>query len=262
MANMVPDTNIDPSSEQRLTTPRSSGILEPCSIAETRSSGEGDGDQEDGMTEEMMAEREDERFWAPRGSLSKGRMEFARGVARLTLGGAEIPELFRARFDRPAPSVSVHEGKVTVRYPRFSLRGWPRPWVRREGQVTLNKDVSWDLSIQGGVAQLEADLRGLQVEAIEVSHGASRLDLRLPRPSGVVPVRIGGGASHVRIRRPAGTPARLRIGRGVTDLTLDEQEFGAVGGRLRLESRQADAADSRYEIEITGGASHVQVTTE
>ena len=40
------------------------------------------------MTEEMMAEREDQRFWAPRGSLSKGRMEFARGAARLTLGSA------------------------------------------------------------------------------------------------------------------------------------------------------------------------------
>jgi hypothetical protein len=214
------------------------------------------------MTEEMVAERGNRRFSAPRGSLSRGRVEFARGAARLTIGGAEIPELFRARFDRPAPSVSVHGGAVTMRYPRFSLRGWPRPWGRRGGQVTLNKDVSWDLSIQGGVAQLEADLRGLQVEAIEVNHGASRLDLRLPRPSGAVPVRIGGGASHVRIRRPAATPARLRIGRGVADLTFDEQEFGAVGGRLRLESRQADGAENVYEIEISGGASHVQVTTE
>jgi hypothetical protein len=69
-----------------------------------------------------------------------------------------------------------------------------------------------------------------------VSHGASRLDLRLPRPSGV--------------------------GRGVTDLTFDEQEFGAVGGRLRLASRQAAAAAGGYEIEIAGGAAHVQVTTE
>jgi hypothetical protein len=83
--------------------------------------------------------------------------------------------------------------------PWFSLRGWPRPWVRRGGQVTLNDAVSWDLSIRGGVAHLDADLRGLRVEAIEVSHGASRLDLRLPRPSGVVPVRIAGGAAHVQV---------------------------------------------------------------
>jgi hypothetical protein len=39
-------------------------------------------------------------------------------------------------------------------------------------------------------------------------------------------------------------------------------EFGAVGGRLRLESRDAAGANGRYEIDISGGASHVQVTTE
>ena len=47
----------------------------------------------------------------------------------------------------------------------------------------------------------------------------------------------------------------------MADLTFDEQEFGAVGGRLRLESRQV-AEDGRYDVEISGGASHVQVTTE
>ena len=151
------------------------------------------------MTEEMVAERGAQRFSVPRGSESRGRLEFVRGAARLTVRGAGIPELFRARFDRPTPSVSGRDGTVTVRYPRFSLRDWPRPWARRGGQVTLNKDVSWDLSIRGGVAHLEADLRGLRVEAIEANHGASRLDLRLPRPSGVVPVRIGGGASHVQV---------------------------------------------------------------
>jgi hypothetical protein len=214
------------------------------------------------MTEQMVVERADGRFSVPRGTLSRGRLEFARGAAGLTVRGEGIPELFRARFDGPAPSVSVHGGTVRVRYPRFSPRGWLRPRWRRGGQVTLNQDVSWELSLQGGAAHLEVDLRGLRVEAIEVDHGASRLDLRLPRPSGVVPVRIGGGASNVRIRRPVGTPARLHIGRGVADLTVDEQEFGAVGGRLRLESRPAGAADGGYEIEIAGGASHVQVTTE
>jgi hypothetical protein len=193
---------------------------------------------------------------------SRGQLEFTRGAARLTIRGARIPELFQARFDRPAPSVSVDGGAVTVRYPRFSPGGWLRPWARRGGQMTLNQDVAWAIRVRRGVAHLDADLRDLRVESVETSHGASRVELRLPRPSGVVPVRIGGGASHVRIRRPAGTPARLRIGRGVADLSFDEQEFGAVGGRLRLESPQAGSADGRYEIEIAGGAAHVQVTTE
>jgi hypothetical protein len=200
------------------------------------------------------------QFSAPRGSLTDGRLEFARGAARLTIRGARIPDLFRARFDRPAPAVSLDGGAVTVRYPRFSPRAWLRP--RRGGQVTLNEDVAWDVVVRKGVAHLDADLRGLRIGAVEVTHGASRVELRLPRPSGVVPVRVGGGASHVTVRRPAGTAARLRIGRGVADLTFDEQEFGAVGGRLRLETPGAHGTDDRYEIEISGGAAHVQVITE
>jgi hypothetical protein len=222
----------------------------------------------DGMTMEMRlretAETGARQFSAPRGSLTGGRLEFARGAARLTIRGAKIPELFRARFDRPAPAVSLDGGAVTVRYPRFSPRTWlrSRPWARHDGLVALNDEVAWDIQIHKGVAHLDADLRALRVEAVEVSQGASHVELRLPRPDGVVPVRIGGGASHVAIRRPAGTPARLRIGRGVADLTFDEQEFGAVGGRLRLESLGTGGTEDRYEIEISGGAAHVQITTE
>jgi hypothetical protein len=191
----------------------------------------------------------------------RGRLELTRGAAWLAIHGAGIPELFRARFDRPVPRVSVDGDVVAVRYPRFSPGSWRRPWVRRRGEVTLNQDVTWAIATRRGVAHLDADLRDLKVELVEVRQGASHVELRLPRPSGMVPVRIGGGASHVRIRRPAGTPARLRIGRGVAHLTFDEQELGAVGGRLRLESPQAGGA-AGYDIEIDGGANHVQVTTE
>src|SRR4029450_7666709 len=107
--------------------------------------------------------------------------------------------------------------------------GWLRPWTRRGGQVTLNQDVSWDLRLRGGVAHLDAGRRAPRAEPIRASHGVSRVDLRLPRPSGVVPVRIGGGASHVRIRRPAGAPARLGIGRGGGGLNLGGEGVGPGG---------------------------------
>jgi hypothetical protein len=202
------------------------------------------------------------QFSASREGVREGRLEFSRGVAHLTVRGARIAELFRARFDRPAPSVSADGGSVVVRYPRFSPRSWGWPWTRRGGQMTLSEDVTWDIRIRQGVAHMDADLRGLRIGSVDLGHGASRIDLRLPRPTGVVPVRIAGGASQVRITRPAGTPARLSVRRGVADLTFDEQEFGAVGGRLRLESPGGSDADGRYDIEISGGATHLRVTTE
>ena len=201
-------------------------------------------------------------FSAPRDDRTHGRLEFSRGAAHLAIHGASMQELFRAHFDPPVPSVAVDGGTVTVQYPRFSPRDWLRPGARRGGNVTLNQDLAWNITVQGGVAWLDADLRDLRLEALELGQGASQIEVRLPRPAGVVPVRIRGGASQVRIRRPAGVAVQLRVGRGVADLRFDDQEWGAVGGRLRLTTPEAAQAPDRYEIEITSGAAHLELGAE
>jgi hypothetical protein len=164
--------------------------------------------------------------------------------------------------DEPAPSVTVDGGTVTVRYPRFGERGGLRPWARRGGDVTLNQDLAWHIEVQGGVANLDADLRALRLEALDLGQGASQVELRLPRPGGVVPVTIHGGASHVRIRRPAGVPVRLHVGHGTANLRFDDQQWGAVGGELRLATGEAAQAPDRYEIEIGSGAADLEISAE
>jgi hypothetical protein len=201
-------------------------------------------------------------FSAPRGAHAEGRLEFSRGAAHLAIHGASIQDLFGAHFDQPVPSVTVDGGTVTVQYPRFSPRTWLRPGARRGNKVTLNQDMAWHITVRGGVAHLDADLRNLRLEALELGQGASQVEVRLPRPAGVVPVRIRGGASQVRIRRPASVPVQLRVGRGVADLRFDEQEWGAVGGGLRLVTAEATQAPDRYEIEIASGAAHLEISAE
>ena len=92
--------------------------------------------------------------------------------------------------------------------------------------------------------------------------GVSRVDLQLPRPAGTVRVRVSGGASQLRIRRPSGVAARIQIGGGASKLALDDQGFGAVGGPVRLESPDYSAAADRYDIEIDGGASKITIERE
>lgn len=89
--------------------------------------------------------------------------------------------------------------------------------------------------------------------------GISELDLRLPEPSGVVPVRLSGGASRVTISRPAGVEVRLSVKGGASKLTFDEQSFDALGGKVRLKSPGYKEASDRYEIEVSGGASELTV---
>lgn len=200
-------------------------------------------------------------FAGAREGMTRARLEFPRGAARLSIGGAEIPELFRARFSRPGPAIAVEGRTITVAYPRISLRSWVGPWRSRRGRVALSTDAIWALSIRG-VAHLDADLRDVEVEAIDIARGASDAAIRLPRPTGIVPVRMNGGVSEVAIRHPGGAAVRLRVRRGVVDLRFGEQKFGAVGGDLHLETPDAGLADDRYEIEISGGAAHLWITVD
>jgi hypothetical protein len=203
-----------------------------------------------------------QHFSAPRGARTEGRLEFSRGAAHLAIDGASMEDLFGARFDQAVPSVTVDGGTVTVQYPRFSPRGWLRPGARRGGNLTLNQDMAWHITVRGGVAHLDADLRNLCLEALELGQGASQVEVRLPRPVGVVPIRIRGGASQVRIRRPAGVPVQLQVGHPVADLRFDQQQWGAVGGGLRLATPETTQALARYEIEIASGAAHLEISAE
>ncbi len=196
-------------------------------------------------------------FSAPLGSASSGRLEFARGASNVTIHvDPEMEGLYHARFEGPLPDVRVNGGIVSVEYP-WTLHPFDRR--RRAAEVTLNAQVPWRIAVSGGVSRLDADLRGLRLDSFEVGGGASRVEVTLPKLSGTVPIRVGGGASNVAIRRPAGVAAQVRVGHGASNLTLDDQHFGAIGGETRLESSGYESASDHYDIEVSGGASNLTI---
>ena len=202
----------------------------------------------------------DAQSHAPLAGVTAGRLEFTKGAAKVTLrGDGTLTELYRATFEGPAPEITVSGGTVTVQQRR---RFRPFDWRNQAAEFAIAAAVPWDISLRGGMWKLVADLRELTVRSLEVTGGASDIEIFLPRPSGIVSVRIAGGASEVMVHRPRGSEARAEVSGGATALVFDGQRLGAVGGRTVLSSGGfADAAD-RYEIRFTGGASHVTVTTD
>lgn len=197
-------------------------------------------------------------FSAPLGSAEGGRLVFANGTSRLTLrADPGMGDLYRAHFEGPAPKVKAEDGTVTVRYPKrfFGLLDWRD----QPGEVALNAAVPWEVEVRGGAYRIEADLGGLGLSSFVLKGGFADCALTLPEPSGVVPVRLSGGASKASIRRPAGVEARLEVKGGVSRLTFDGQSFDAAGGKVRLQSSGYDGARDRYEIEVSGGASEIHV---
>ena len=196
---------------------------------------------------------------APLQGVTAGRLELTKGASRVDLkGDPALTDLYRATFEGPAPEITVNGGTVTAQQRR---RFRPFDWRSQSAAFALTAAVPWDISLRGGMWKLTAELGALRVTGLEVTGGASDIEITLPAPVGIVPVRISGGASKVMLRRPRGTEARAEVSGGASQLVFDDQRLGAVGGRTVLASGGfADAAD-RYEIRFTGGASQVTVTT-
>jgi DNA-binding MarR family transcriptional regulator len=197
---------------------------------------------------------------APLAGLSGGRLLVRGGAPDLTLratrgirtdGGA--PALYRARFEGAMPVVRVRNGQVTVHYRGLFA------WRGRRATMSLNADVPWDLEIQGGASRLTGDLADLNLRSLLVVGGASRLELTLGAPRGEVPVRVVGGATDLRLKRPGGAAVRLHVSGGMGKVEMDGRSAKAFGGDAVVDSDGAAAATDRYAVELVGGVGRVTI---
>jgi len=200
-----------------------------------------------------------EQYSAPLGGVSVGRLEFTKGAAKVKIGSdTELTELYRAEFQGGTPDVRVEGGIVSIGAKR---RFRPFDWRGAESDIWLTDKVPWEISMKGGMWELRADLRGLELRELTLGGGASDVEVWLPAPTTVVPIRLSGGASHVRLHRPKGTALRAEVTGGASQLTFDGQSLGAVGGRNHLESPGFAEAQERYEVRFSGGASQLEINT-
>lgn len=193
------------------------------------------------------------------GKVKSGRLVVSSGIYRLTLHADErITELYQARFEGSMPSVAAKDGVVTIRYLRRLLGMGGKQGA---AEVALNVTIPWQIVIQGGAADITAKLGNLNLVGLEVKGGLSMIRLELPAPSGVVPIRISGGASDVTVRRPAGTAARVHLKGWASAFVFDDQTFNYVGNDVRMQSSGFEPTASYYDIEVVGSASTVTITS-
>jgi DNA-binding MarR family transcriptional regulator len=213
----------------------------------------------DGITRMREAPVDEDDISAPLGDLSQGRLVFASSLSLLHLRvEPDMPELYRARFIGPAPEVKVREGVVTMRYPKrlFAMGGAKA----RQAEVTLSAAVPWRIEAQGAGTGLDGDLNGLNLAGLEVKGDGSMIHLTLPAPTGLVPVRVSGTASDIKLHRPAGVPVRAHLKGWASMFTLDDQTFSDLGNDVRLQSPDFDTSTPGYDIEVSSSASTVAIT--
>jgi len=104
-------------------------------------------------------------------------------------------------------------------------------------------------------------LRHLQLTKLEVSGGANRMDAQLPAAKGTVMLQVSGGASNLTLRAPTETQWRIGVSGGANAVTINGSTSGAFGGDFERQSPGYGTATNRYDIQISGGASHLDFRT-
>ncbi len=196
-------------------------------------------------------------YSAPLGNLERGQLAVYAALWLTVRAGEGMDTLYQAQSKGSVPDVKVKEGVVTIRYPRSLLL----PGAKQRGaEVTLSTAIPWQIMIQGGAAQITAELGRLDLAGLEIKGGASMIHLELPMPSGAaVPIRISGGASEIIVRRPAGAPARARIKGWTSMVIFDGQSFTGVGKGILLHTPGYEATAPGYDIEVASAASMITI---
>jgi len=185
----------------------------------------------------------------------QARVVVTTSASRLAFVGDSRPgELVRAGFEGPLPEVRSAGGLVTVRYRRRLLE------VRsRSARVALSAELPWTIEVDGGLTDLDADLRRVRLAGLTIRGGANHLTLQLPAPEGTVRLAVAGGSSTVRVERPRQVPVVLRLRGGVSHVRFDDQRVRSASGDLELRSDDFASAADRYEISLNGGASDLKI---
>jgi hypothetical protein len=83
------------------------------------------------------------------------------------------------------------------------------------------------------------------------------LDVTLPRPAGTLPFLLAGGVSEFRLSLPGGVPAQVRVGGGVSFVSIDDQTLTGIAGGTMLTPPGWATAVTRFDIDAISGFSRL-----
>jgi hypothetical protein len=210
---------------------------------------------------------------APLGAATGGQLVFTSVAIGVTiLGDPALVELYRARFVQHVPSIHLEQEpaderpptgarpcKVTIHYrhrrPADRLTLWREPLAA----IALNGSIPWEIEFHSGVANLQADLRGLRLRSLDLSD-SSEVKVLLPQPTGNVYLYVSGSASDVVIQRPVGVALCVQIAGSASQVRIDGQPIGAITNGINWQTPNYHAASDRYDIRFASSVSNVMIS--
>jgi hypothetical protein len=195
------------------------------------------------------------------GNLDHATLEIDAGAANITVTGTSSLEgdLYHAtvsysgakpeiNLDRSNGSLTISQGNTgfgVFQTRRFTL------------DLQINSSIPWTITSNGGASTETFNLASVPLKSMDINTGASREDITLGPPSGVVPITINGGALTVNLHRLAGAGVSVSVSGGAVSLDFDGRQHRAIGS---ADDSSGSGADM-YRVEVSGGACTVKVDT-
>jgi Domain of unknown function (DUF5668) len=200
-------------------------------------------------------------FHAAVGNLDHAALEIDAGAANITVTGTSSLEgdLYHATisYSGPKPEVNLDRsnGNLTISQGNTGFGVFQSRRFTLDLQI--NSSVPWTITSNGGASTDTFKLASLQLKSMDINTGASREDITLGTPSGVVPITINGGALTVNLHRPQGTGASVSVSGGAVSLNFDGRQNHAIGDLQQSTGNELDM----FRVEVSGGACTVAMDT-
>jgi hypothetical protein len=198
------------------------------------------------------------------GNLDHAAVEIDVGSATITMarGDSLNGDLYRAQieYSGPKPDIRLDRSTGDLRIEQSSSGVNFFQTRRFVMTLELNPSVPWTITSNTGAVSETLRLSGVHVGSIDINTGASREDITLGQPSGIVPITINGGALTVRVHRPSGTAASVAVSGGAVSLDADGRQTRAIGN-LSFETSGFGGATDGYRVQVNGGACTVSIDT-
>jgi uncharacterized membrane protein YhaH (DUF805 family) len=169
------------------------------------------------------------------GTLSSASLQVDVGVARMTVEGNTSlgPDLYRAHIEysgsKPSVTLDNSTGELHI-----SQQGGFGIFENRSLVIDLqiSPAVTWSITVNSGAADDTFKLTGVKVSAISLNAAASRAEITVGPPKGMVSITVNGASAAIRVHRPSGTEASAQVSGAAVSLTAGSA--ARAGSRMAL----------------------------
>ena len=160
------------------------------------------------------------------GSLTQAGLHVDAGAEDLTVDGSTGlgADLYRAHIEysgsKPDVTLDRSTGDLAISQNNtFGFFGGRHLRIN----IQVNSAVPWSFSVNSGAATDTFNIASLKVAAMDLNTAASREDITLGTPTGIVPININGAALTVHLHRPGTTDASVHVSGPAVSLVADGQ---------------------------------------